>query len=70
MAIPAYLYHYYKLENGPFRNITGQGIEKALAIQSRISNGFNSKKTTKLHRTKVWSGSETKRTVYFQGRKP
>ncbi|UZR96786.1 hypothetical protein [Chondrinema litorale] len=44
MAIPEYLYHYYELENGPFRNITEEGIEKALAIQSKISNGFNSKR--------------------------
>ena len=44
MALPAYLYHYYELENGPFRNITEQGIEKALEIQSKISDGFNSKR--------------------------
>ena len=44
MAIPEYLYHYYELKNGPFRNITELGIEKAIDIQRKISDGWNSRR--------------------------
>lgn len=44
MEIPEYLYHYYELNNGPFRNITEHGIEKALDIQRKISEGWNSER--------------------------
>lgn len=44
MIIPEYLYHYYELENGPFRNITEFGMEKAKDVQSKISEGFNSQR--------------------------
>lgn len=44
MGIPAYLYHYYELKNGPFRNITEFGIKKAFDIQRKISDGWNSKR--------------------------
>jgi len=44
MEIPEYLYHYYEFKNGPFRNITEHGVEKALAIQSKISDGWNKKR--------------------------
>ncbi|MEO1051151.1 MAG: hypothetical protein AAFX87_11020 [Bacteroidota bacterium] len=44
MAIPEYLYHYYELENGPFRNITGNTLDRAEEIQSSISEGINSKR--------------------------
>ncbi len=44
MTIPTYLYHYYELENGPFRNITEQGMEQAHTIQSNITEGWNNKR--------------------------
>jgi len=44
MIIPKYLYHYYESENGPFRNITEFGFEKATDIQRKISTGPNSKR--------------------------
>lgn len=46
MTMPAYLYHYYEFENGPFRNITELGFEEAKDIQSKISDGWNSKRPT------------------------
>jgi len=45
MTIPKYLYHYYEFDNGPFRNITEHGYEKAVSIQSQISEGWNSRRT-------------------------
>ncbi|MCX2680497.1 hypothetical protein OOZ15_11140 [Galbibacter sp. EGI 63066] len=44
MTIPKFLYHYYELDNGPFRNITECGYEKAVAVQNQISEGLNSKR--------------------------
>ncbi len=44
MCIPKYIFHYYELENGPFRNITEYGQEKAKIIQSKITEGWNSKR--------------------------
>lgn len=44
MTIPKFLFHYYELENGPFRNITEYGFEKAVNIQSQILEGWNSKR--------------------------
>ncbi len=44
MNIPKFLFHYYELDNGPFRNITEHGLEKAESIQAQISKGFNSKR--------------------------
>ena len=44
MFVPEYLYHYYEIENGPFRNITENGYEKAVAVQSQILKGWNSKR--------------------------
>jgi len=44
MTIPKFLFHYYELNNGPFRNITEYGFEKAISIQNQISEGFNSKR--------------------------
>ncbi|MDN5215103.1 hypothetical protein QQ020_23680 [Fulvivirgaceae bacterium BMA12] len=44
MTIPRFLYHYYELENGPFRNITECGYEKAVDIQGQILKGWNSKR--------------------------
>ena len=44
MTIPKFLYHYYELDKGPFRNITEYGFEKAINIQSNISEGWNSKR--------------------------
>ena len=44
MAIPEYLYHYYEIDNGPFRNITENEPQKAIEIQDQISIGFNSKR--------------------------
>ena len=44
MNIPKFLYHYYELKKGPFRNITEKGLEKATHIQSQISEGWNSKR--------------------------
>ena len=42
--IPDYLYHYYEISNGPFQNITQVGFEKAIEIQSKILEGWNSKR--------------------------
>ena len=44
MNIPEFLFHYYELDNGPFRNITEYGLEVAESIQNQISKGFNSKR--------------------------
>ncbi|OEK07423.1 hypothetical protein A8C32_18495 [Flavivirga aquatica] len=44
MDIPEFLYHYYEIEQGPFKNITQNKFEKAQDIQNRISTGFNSKR--------------------------
>lgn len=44
MSTPAFLYHYYELENGPFRNITELGFENASGIQENIIEGWNSKR--------------------------
>ncbi|WKN45809.1 hypothetical protein [Tunicatimonas pelagia] len=42
--IPEYLYHYYETSNGSFQNITQNGYEKAVKIQGKISEGWNSKR--------------------------
>ncbi|MEL7001229.1 MAG: hypothetical protein AAFN93_00700 [Bacteroidota bacterium] len=44
IQMPEYLYHYYELENGPFRNITRNKLERAKEIQNSISVGINSKR--------------------------
>lgn len=44
MNIPEFLYHYYELDNGPFRNITAYGLEKAKSIQNQNLKGWNSKR--------------------------
>lgn len=44
MTIPKFLYHYYELDKGPFRNITTHGLVKAIDIQEKIINGWNSKR--------------------------
>ncbi|GAB2779168.1 hypothetical protein GCM10027275_23380 [Rhabdobacter roseus] len=44
MNVPEFLYHYYELANGPFRNITEHGYEKAVKIQNQLVEGFNSKR--------------------------
>ena len=44
MNIPEFLFHYYELENGPFRNITEYGYEKAENILDTITEGWNSKR--------------------------
>lgn len=44
MTIPKSLFHYYELDNGPFRNITEYGFEKAEIIQKQIIEGWNSKR--------------------------
>jgi len=42
--IPKFLYHYYEMDNGPFHNITQDGLEKAVEIQRKILEGWNSKR--------------------------
>jgi hypothetical protein len=44
MALPDYLFHYYETENGPFRNLTELGVDKAIDIQSKITKGWNSQR--------------------------
>ncbi|WP_346881080.1 hypothetical protein [uncultured Algibacter sp.] len=44
MNLPVNLYHYYEIEQGPFKNITQNEFDKALEIQKNISVGFNSKR--------------------------
>ncbi len=44
MNVPEFLYHYYEIEQGPFKNITQNKFEKAKKIQNNISIGFNSKR--------------------------
>jgi len=44
MKIPEYLFHYFELDQGPFRNITNNEFEEAVTIQNNISKGFNSKR--------------------------
>ncbi|GAB1856491.1 hypothetical protein MHTCC0001_13260 [Flavobacteriaceae bacterium MHTCC 0001] len=44
MKTPQYLCHYYELNNGPFRNITEFGFGKAVDVQSKILEGWNSKR--------------------------
>lgn len=42
MPVPKFLYHYYETEQGPFKNITRNGLKRAQEIQNNISVGFNS----------------------------
>ena len=42
--LPEYLYHYYETSNGSFQNITQNGYQKAVEIQSKILEGWNSKR--------------------------
>ena len=42
--VPEYLYHYYETSNGSFQNITQNGYQKAVEIQSKILEGWNSKR--------------------------
>lgn len=44
MDIPKFIYHYFEIEQGPFRNITQNTFEEAKKVQSNISIGFNSKR--------------------------
>ncbi|KAA1245139.1 hypothetical protein [Aquimarina sp. RZ0] len=44
MNIPKFLFHYYEIEQGPFKNITDNTFEEAKNIQNNISVGFNSKR--------------------------
>lgn len=44
MKIPTHIYHYYEIDNGPFKNLTEYGKDRALEIQQNISVGFNSQR--------------------------
>ena len=44
MNTPEFLFHYYEKANGPFRNLTENGSEKANEIQQQIKTGANSKR--------------------------
>lgn len=42
--LPEFLFHYYEIDHGAFRNITEYGYEKAKNIQRQILKGWNSKR--------------------------
>lgn len=70
MKLPEYLCHYYELENGPFRNITENGIEKALDIQRNISEGWNSKRPPNYIELRVGLEARLKEQFLSKGGKP
>jgi len=41
MHIPKFLYHYYELKNGPFKNITRIDYNKAQKVLGEVKVGFN-----------------------------
>lgn len=70
MAIPKYLYHYYELDNGPFRNITELGFEKATDVQSKISDGWNSKRPPNYIELRFALETRIKKQFVSKGGKP
>ena len=70
MKIPKFLYHYYELDNGPFRNITEYGFEKAESIQNQISEGFNSKRPKNYLDLRFSLENRIKKQFILKGGKP
>ncbi|WP_378187074.1 hypothetical protein ACE939_01840 [Aquimarina sp. W85] len=70
MIIPKFLFHYYELDNGPFRNITEYGYEKAEKIQNQISKGWNSKRPENYIELRLALERRIKEQVISKGGKP
>jgi len=70
MSIPKYLYHYYESDNGPFRNITEFGFEKATNIQRKISAGRNSKRLPRYIKLRFTLETRLKEQFILKGGKP
>ena len=70
MTIPKFLFHYYELENGPFRNITEFGYEKAEEIQNQISKGWNSKRPENYIKLRLALEKRIKEKFISKGGKP
>ena len=68
--IPKFLFHYYELDNGPFRNITEYGYEKAEKIQNNISNGQNSKRLDNYIELRLALEKRIKEQLIAKGGKP
>jgi hypothetical protein len=70
MIIPKFLFHYYELDNGPFRNITEYGYEKAEKIQNQISKGWNSKRPENYIELRLALEKRIKEQLISKGGKP
>ena len=70
MTLPKYLYHYYELVNGPFLNITENGVEKAEDIQSKILEGFNSNRPPNYIELRFGLEARLKEAFVAKGGKP
>ncbi|WP_419212432.1 hypothetical protein ACNR9Q_17090 [Maribacter sp. X9] len=70
MNIPEFLFHYYELDNGPFRNITEHGLKKAESIQNQISKGFNSKRPDNYIELRFSLEKRIKKQFILKGGKP
>ena len=70
MNTPKFLFHYYELENGPFRNITENGSEEAKKIQEQISEGWNSKRPNNYVELRLALEERIKEQFILKGGKP
>lgn len=70
MSTPQFLYHYYEQKNGPFRNITEMGFEKAVDIQASIQEGWNSKRDKNYIKTRFSLEKRLKEHFILKGGKP
>ncbi len=70
MIEPKYLYHYFELNNGPFRNITEHGVKKATDVQSKILKGFISKRLPSYIEWRFSLEERLKKQFMAKGRKP
>lgn len=58
------------MENGPFQNITQDGLEKAKEIQSKISEGWNSKRPPNYIELRIGLEAKLKEQFISKGGKP
>ncbi|MEW7280025.1 hypothetical protein ABW636_15635 [Aquimarina sp. 2201CG1-2-11] len=70
MNLPKFLFHYYELDNGPFRNITEYGYEKAESIQGKISEGWNSRRPNNYIDLRISLEKRIRKQFILKGGKP
>ncbi len=70
MNTSQHLFHYYELDNGPFRNITEHGYEKAKGIQRQILKGWNSKRPGNYIELRLSLEERVKKQFISKGGKP